>query len=179
MDSGLWPPNLPFSPAGVVLTPWPAAGILSEQLCNGIAGKSLSIHLLLFLKISPLPFKPVGLSAWPQTFNHHWLELFQRKQNQTKRGLSTAAPSLSPAGTRRKQLSRAEEEDEEHLNSRINHHWAAPSPVHSTLRSSCDTQDSALTFPEILWRGSDSCRSQRHQPEEMCGSGDNNFQEMG
>lgn len=55
----------------------------------------------------------------------------------------------------------AEEEDEEHLNSRINHHCSRTSPAHPTVRSSCETQGSALTFPEILWRGSHSCRWDR------------------
>lgn len=54
-----------------------------------------------------------------------------------------------------------EEEDEEHLTSRINNHCSRTQPC--SFHSEEQLWDTRLSwiFPEILWRGSDSCRWDR------------------
>lgn len=152
MDRGLWPQTSTFPPTGVVLIPHPSAGILQSSCAMALLEKAFPSTCLHSLEISPLPIK-----MWVCRLG---LELFQREQNKTKRGLYIAAP----AGSRRKQLL-----SQEQRRRRMKNIWPAestttaaePSLVHSTVRSSSETQDSASTFPEILWRGSDSCRWDR------------------
>lgn len=90
------------------------------------------------LKIFPLPIKNefVSLASHLQS---SLLELSQRKQNRTKRGQSTAAPSLSPAGTRRNQLSSQEEQRR-----RMKNIWTAET-------TTAATQPCSLHSEEQLW----------------------------
>lgn len=193
MDSGLWPQSSAFSPADVALVPCPATGILSEQLCNGITEKKAfpSTHLQ-SLSVSPLPIKTwvfVSLAPDLQT-NIKWLDLFQKKQNETKQNegsIQIAGPNLPPGGTQNERQQILSQEQRR----KVKNIWttesitnaAECSPVHSTVGEEwlhCEKQDSALTFPEIPWRGLLRLIQvgQRHRPEEICDSGDSNFQEL-
>lgn len=152
MDSGLWPQNSTFAPAGVALTPRPATGILSEQLCNGIAGKK-PFHPPYIPWKSPLSLLKRGFVSLASDLQSSRTRTVPEETKQS--GVCTL---LLPASHSQEQRRR-----------RMKNIWTAesttaaaePSPGHSTVRSSCEAQDSALPFPEILWRGSDSCRWDR------------------
>lgn len=69
----------------------------------------------------------------------------------------------------------AEEEDEEHLNSRINHHCSRTQPC--SLHSEEQLWDTRLSF-NISWDTVERLRfMQMGQPGEFCGSGDSNFRD--
>lgn len=125
-----------------------------------------------------IPWKPplsllkhVGVSAWPQTFSHPWLELFQRKQSKTKWGLYIAAPSLSPAGdtsswarSRGGGWRTSEQQNQQPLQQ-------SPALFTPQWGAAVRHKTQLLTFPEILWRGSDSCRWDREIQDSQEKSG--------
>lgn len=184
MDSGLWPPSSTSSPAEAELIPcnWDSVRAAMQRHCWKKRA-FLSSHLQ-SLSISPLPIKTSGfVSLAPdlQT-NIKWLDLFQRTQTKM-RGLYTLLASalhLEAPRMRHQEPRR-----------RVKSIWATesitnaaePSPVPSTIGEEQlrrETQDSALTFPEIPWRGLFRFieMGQRPQPEEICDSGDSDLQEL-
>lgn len=112
---------------------------------------------------SPLSLLKPGFVSLASVLQSSLTRTVPEETKQTKL-LYIVALSLSPAGTRGKYLW-----SQEQRRKRMKNIWPAestttaaePSPVHSTVRSSCETQDSASAFPEILWRGSDPCRWDR------------------
>lgn len=181
MDSGLWPQSSAFSPADVVPIHYSATGILSEQLCNGIAEKK-PFHLPTYnLWASPLSllkhvFCQLGLRP-SDKYQMTRSVPEERKQNK-KRGLYILlAPAFHlEAPAMRDARSQARSKEGGWRMTELITNAAEPSPVHSTISEEwlhCETQDSALTFPEIRRRGLLRFiqMGQRHQPEEICDSG--------
>lgn len=187
MDSGLWPQSSAFSPAGVVPIPYSATGILSRAAMQWYCWKNAftSTHLQSRSISPPLSLLKYGfcqLGPRPSD-KYRMTRSVPEEKNKTKQkegSIHIASPSLSPGGTRNERCQISSQEQKR----RVKNIWmtesmtnaAEPSPVHSTISEEwlhCETQDSALTFPEIPWRGLLRFiqMGQRHQPEEICDSG--------
>lgn len=86
MDRGLWPQSSASSPAEGEPLPHPATRVLSEQLCNDIAEKSLSIHPLTVSEHLPVDttffFFFCQLSPDLKTWNYSFC-LFPEGKNKT------------------------------------------------------------------------------------------------
>lgn len=145
MDRGLWPQSSASSPAEGEPLPHPATRVLSEQLCNDIAEKSLSIHPLTVSEHLPVDttffFFFCQLSPDLKTWNYSFC-LFpegKKQNNKIQRGLWACCPQ-----------SFAKRAGEEYLNNSIDD-WC--SRTQAQPHRCRETQGSAFTFPEIAWRG--------------------------
>lgn len=181
MDGGLWPQNSTFSSAGVVLTSALQLGSCPSSFAMALLEKAFPPTYLYSLKISPLPVKTwvCHLGLRPSVIT----DLNCSRGNKTKqRGVCTlllpAFHLQAPGETSSRARSRgggwrtSEQQNPQHCSR------TQPCSLHSEeqlwdTRLSCNISWDTVGRLRFMQMG------QRHQPEEFCGSGNSNFQEMG